>query len=227
VYDIEHNKLYYDDTQSKFFILTSDKKRSFLNYGDDITAKSPDVRWKSISVLVGDGKTTEFKKIYQALNGNSSTVGHWYINLNIDDGETEDKEIVDTEIKNISLWGLSKLDGFSALYKDYSAISYYVEAYAFTNWMEQKLGGTIEQQKMVYRLNNATKQYEYVYDTEDIDGIFNISKDNNPEDTASDFVMHRNEVIKNTINENLNLAISNYNDGGIYNFQLPVLKDND
>lgn len=93
--------------------------------------------------------------------------------------------------------------------------------------MESKLGGTITQQRMEYSLNPAINQYEYTYNEENVDGIFNISKDNNPEDISSAFVTHRNTVIKNTINENLNLAISNYNNGGIYNFQLPILTDND
>jgi len=63
IYDIKHNKLYYDETKDDFFTIDSDtKEKEFISDGANI-------RYKSVSVLWGDdSKATEYKKIYQVLN---------------------------------------------------------------------------------------------------------------------------------------------------------------
>lgn len=201
LYDIEHRKLYYDDNQKDFFTLRSDKTREFLN-------NVSDTYYKSVSVLVGDEDTTEYKKIYQALNGDNK--GNWYISIR--DDTVEGIEEIDTQITadNLLKLGLNDED-FAAIYKDYSAISYYVEAYAFTNWVENNLGGTI-----TCETTNET-----------FNGLFKTSYNNDPENENSQIVQHKKEVMKNNINKNLNLSISTYNRNGKYDFKLPILKDSD
>lgn len=200
IYDIEHEKLYYDENAQDFFTL-SGNQRVFIN-----NSLNPEIKYKSVSILLGDGKTTQYKKIYQALNG--SDKGKWYISIKEDsiDAINQGIEEIDTEIKSTKLQELG-LDS-EPIYKDYSAINYYVEAYAFTNWMQDNLGDinvTVE--------GTPTK-------------IFEITSTNNPEDETSPIVLHKKQVMREHIETNLNLAISNYS-MGTYEYKLPVMDESD
>ena len=196
-----------------------------------------------MTVLWGtDDDTVEYKKIYQALNGKDK--GKWYINIKEDSEEAKangDEEL-DTELKTkLTELGLDDPE-FSAIYKDYSAISYYVEAYAFTNWVNKYLSGTltqvglahVEQQNGVNVLNDdftslagATVTDDFVMATRTVTDIFKINVDNNPEDRNSLFCTHKREIMKNNMVTNLNLAISNYNGRGAYEFTMPELSATD
>lgn len=197
VYDIEHNKLYYDDATGTFFELTPDKERNFIpekKQGEDLAK----CKFKSISVLVGTGATTEFIKVYQVLN-KGDYEGRCYVNLKEDENTDDEREEIDTEIKNkLSSFGIDEYP----LYTDFSAINYYVEAYAFTNWVVQNLGNA----------NN---------------GELNIANDNDPENENSLFVQNKQEYMKKHITNNLNLAISNYRMGSDYEYRLPVITDSE
>ena len=224
VYDIEHQKLYYDESEANFFTINSaSKERNFIDNSDSIKIGSEGCKYKSISILWGSSDSTvEYKKIYQALNGRDK--GKWCISIKnenqVPEGETE---IIDTKIEDLAKFGLDD-PKFSEIYRDYSAISYYSEAYAFTNWAEQNLSGV----KQV-KYNEETKTNEIV--SIDIGGttvdIFNITQTNNPEDDNSPIVQHKNEVMKDNVETNLNLSISNYNRSGKYDFRLPVLSASD
>lgn len=184
LYDITSQKLYYDEKEDggNFFILKSDGTREFLQNSVDIypgSKNSEQCRYKSVSVLVGDGDTTEYKKIYQVLNGRDR--GKWYMDLKEDSEEAKNSGSieVDTEITGINLAKLGLLDtgNFAAIYKDYSAINYYVESYAFTNWVKQNLGGQVQNRRTEY--NEVTNKYEITNKT--LNGLFDISQTNDPE----------------------------------------------
>ena len=132
---------------------------------------------------------------------------------------------VDTEITGINLAKLGLLDtgNFAAIYKDYSAINYYVESYAFTNWVKQNLGGQVQNRRTEY--DELTNKYEITNKT--LNGLFDISQTNDPENVQSQIVQHKREVMIDNINMNLNLSISNYNRNGRYDFRLPVLSYSD
>lgn len=217
VYDIEHNKLYYDENIGNFFTITSNRERQFIE--ENVKVGQEVCRYKSVSILWGNNDdTTEYKKIYQLLNkGNDQ--GKWYISLN--DEEGVDKEEVDTQIKEgLQNIGINNIN----IWNDCSAISYYVESYAFTNWVKQNLAGNnLKQQDIEYNKENGT--YKIV--EHNIENVFNIYGDNNPEDETSLFVQHKKEVMKNNIITALNLSITNYNRNGIQEFKLPVLTDMD
>ena len=217
IYDIENEKLYYDDAESNFFKLNDDKTKSYLDMSPTIKAGDSECKYKSVSVLLGDGETTEYKKIYQVLNGRDK--GKWYIDL-VEDTRTVE---LDTEIKGEMLSKLGLADNnFAAIYKSFSDINYYVEAYAFTNWVKENLGGRITEYKLVYNEQNSNYERESV----EIDNLFDISQANNPEKDNSQIVEHKKEIMKNHIITNLNLAIKNYSNGK-YSFRIPVLTDLD
>lgn len=234
VYDIQHEKLYYDEKKADtdntigvFFTLDTNKKRVYL-YADD-----SQVRYKSVSVLLGDcnNNTTSYKKIYQALSG--SKKGRWYINSKTDHDENMEyvEESVsltrrlNKEIRDLSKIGLNNKVGFAAIYRDFSAISYYVESYAFTNWVRQNLGTITKQQYIKYNLANGDYEIATATTTtiEEGDQIFNVSYDNNPEDKYSPFATHKRRMMQELIMESLNLAISNYNFGGKFDFNIPQI----
>lgn len=191
LYDVTGEKLYYDDSTNSFFTWDADsRKKIAIPDRETIKAGDDDCRYKSVSILTSD---TTYKKLYQVLNGRDK--GKWYISLKNDPTRVTEigpgYEVIDTEIKAKVLEY-----GFSAIYMDYSAISYYVEAYAFTNWMRNRLGG-----------------------------IFNITESNDIEKVGSPISEHKREVMINHITSNLNLSISNYarnNENG-NSYRLPVL----
>jgi len=105
-----------------------------------------------------------------------------------------------------------------------SAISYYEDAYKFSNWVADNLGTlTIgDAQDGVQLSGNLT------------DKIFKNIKLGSGEETfieysSSNFNLHRREVIKYSIESNLSVAIANFNtytQSGT-NFQMPKLKDDE
>lgn len=224
IYDIKHEKLYYDENADNFFTINpDDKTKQFISNDASIKIGSSGCRYKSLSVLWGDSNsTTEYKKIYQVLNGRDK--GKWCISIKPENAKKPGQdEIIDTEIKLTKLQELGLDDiRFSTIYRDYSAISYYVEAYAFTNWARNLSG--VKQE--VY----DEAQRKYIATPIQVEGgvkdIFVITETNDPEKRTSPITIHKREVMKNLINSNLNLSISNYGKGS-YEFKLPVLTDSD
>ena len=222
IYDITHEKLYYDGLKDNFFTIDpSTKQRRFIDNSDSVTLNSNTCKYKSISILWGNSDgTTEYKKIYQVLNGKDK--GKWCISLKPENSkEVNGIEVIDTIIKEQKLKELGLDDiRFTTVYRDFSAISYYTEAYAFTNWVKQKLG------------TKTLEQVQKKADNDLIDSIpltsniFNISSTNDPEDKNSDIAIHKKEIMRDSIITNLNLAISNHNAIGQTN-GMPKLTDSD
>lgn len=111
-----------------------------------------------------------------------------------------------------------------------SAKKYYQEAYNFTNWVTSNysLLNTVTPENAI-RSDNETKYEEFKNNST---SILNISSDNDPEDRASAFVQHKREIMKLSIQENLNNAIKVYNDhspslGTHANFKMPILTEDD
>ena len=97
-------------------------------------------------------------------------------------------------LTSIILYGISNGTDESNLTKDYSAINYYIKAFIFSGWVNNKL---------------------------DIPDLV-ISNANNPEDENSAFNTRRKTVIEEAIRKNLQIAISSYSVNSSYNFELPV-----
>ena len=225
IYDIQNEKLYYDEEVENFFTLNDDKTQNFIPNSLEIKAGKDKCRYKSVSVLLGYGETTEFKKIYQVLNGRDK--GKWY-KEDSEEAKLAGIEEIDTEITEINKakLGLVYLGDIQGICRDYSDISYYVEAYAFTNWVKQNLGNK--------NLKQLTVDYDetsgdYQANSKDIEegNIFNITMDNDPEKELSIFVQHKKKLMKESITSNLILSLSNYNANGKYDFKLPMLTDSD
>lgn len=101
-----------------------------------------------------------------------------------------------------------------------NAIEYYKQAYELKEFIKNNLSGL----KTTDIVNlNGVEYYE-------ISGeIFNFDEDEDIESETSNFNTHRIDVIKNSIERNLSIAISNFNNYSnvITDFQMPKLTDTD
>ena len=220
IYDINHDKLYYDENADNFFTISpDDQSKQFISDSSNISMGSDGCRYKSVSVLLGNNtNATEYKKIYQVLNGEDK--GKWYIDIKQNPSDISEQGIegLDTPLSTatISALGLDDIR-FSTRYRDFSAINYYVESYAFTNWVGDNLSGVKQ------GIGNEAK--DIIVEGTLVD-IFKITEQNDLEKEYSPISIHKREIMENNINTNLNLSISNYS-RGTFNFRLPVLTDSD
>lgn len=109
------------------------------------------------------------------------------------------------------------------------AKQYYKEAYDFTNRVRKdyKLGDlTFEDAYKNIIKDNGTTETVKIFEG-DTRKIFGVDK--NIEYKTSNFNQHRLEIIRNTIENNLSVAIANYNNySGVPNvFQMPQLKEDE
>lgn len=124
---------------------------------------------------------------------------------------------------------------------DRQAKEYYVKAYFFSKWVSKNLGDTgvrvtassIIQNEDIIKDEVGDTKIEYTDFANDETKIFDINgTDNNPERTTSYLSEHKRAVIKNSIQFNLNTAISTY-DASYYGgevsteFRLPILTTKD
>ena len=117
---------------------------------------------------------------------------------------------------------------------DKDAKEYYIKAYFYSKWIQQNLGNiqakNIDQNYIEEKVLNNSGRNAFTFFNDDDTQIFNIGPDNDPESDASDFQQHKRNVIKNTIQYNLNSAISTYTEN-FYNleheYRLPIISETD
>jgi hypothetical protein len=104
-----------------------------------------------------------------------------------------------------------------------SATLYYEEANQFTSWFRGALGSvTADKARRV----DQEGGYEYLFPG-DTTQIFNFTN-NNPEDLTSTFTQYKMEIIRRSIEDSLNQAISAYSDNSSsYDYRLPKLLEED
>lgn len=110
-----------------------------------------------------------------------------------------------------------------------SVQKYYQEAYDFTKWVLQEV-----RLQDIVRPANAVRSDGSAYSEfmGDNTSVLATSSNNNPEELQSAFNQHKREVMKLSIQDNLNNAIAVYNKhsssmGTNANFKMPKLKDQD
>lgn len=117
---------------------------------------------------------------------------------------------------------------------DRAAKEYYIRSYFFSSWVTNNLSN-VTAKSIITKTEGANKD-AYVDFAGDESQIFKFNSDNNPESEESLFVDHRRNVIKNSIQFNLNSSISTYNknhgiaidsESAPYAYRLPVLNNSD
>ena len=110
---------------------------------------------------------------------------------------------------------------------DSSTYNYIKEAYDFTNWVQAKLGNLTIGNLV---LNNDVRErnkdnIQYYNQTDNSCKFLNCAYNADFENEDSIFNIHKNDMIRLTIRENLSSAIAAYNaHSGSNSFQLPLLK---
>ena len=122
-----------------------------------------------------------------------------------------------------------------------TSIAYYLRSYIFSNWLRNNLGTLIEQ-NITESLSEENKES---YGTTLLGGSDKFSltnptivtfagkngvifdKNEDPEIADSTFSLHKRDVMKNSIQYNLNLAMSLYNEMSLnsYAFNMPILDE--
>lgn len=120
---------------------------------------------------------------------------------------------------------------------DLEAKEYYIKAYFFSTWVQNNLSNvtaaSIIQNDDIIKEEGPLSEvrYEYTDFVGDNRNIFNIrnNPDNDPEKTDSYMSDHKRAVIKNSIQFNLNTAISTYDATRLGNqeFQMPIMRTED
>ena len=117
-----------------------------------------------------------------------------------------------------------------------SAVIYYTKASIFSNWVYENLGSLIQEKDLIeisgqsYTSINGTENVTYDFSTSDA-FVFNI--DGNTREGVTEIAVdspyynHKLNVIRNSIQYNLNLAMSTYNSqmAHSYSYEMPVMQN--
>lgn len=114
-----------------------------------------------------------------------------------------------TDDKLCEILGISKSDKseyLNPLY-DFSAINYYIEQKSFSSSVISKLK---DKNLFIIKMKYDEGENKYKQVKEEVGKLFDLSQKNNPESKNSLFAKHKNEVITDLLNYNLNSFISTY-----------------
>lgn len=119
-----------------------------------------------------------------------------------------------------------------------SAVIYYVKAAIFSNWVQNNLsviteGSIVEISGINYQTINGVEEITYKFDKESTTNIFdttgNATSDIGVAEIPVDspFYTHKTNVIRNSIQYNLNQAMSTYNQESsrAYYYEMPVMQN--
>ena len=109
------------------------------------------------------------------------------------------------------------------------AYDYYIEAYDFSEWVEEKLGDIT--QKNMLKIENPEQEVgddnTYLSENTGDENIFKFSDTNDPMLSDSTFNNHRLAVIRKSIETNLNAVISSYQNTALYEYEMPIMSSQD
>ncbi len=155
--------------------------------------------------------------------------------LNIQDEIKKDAAYKDGILLNPGNYKEIKVTYNGIEIEDQEAKRYYIKAYFFSKWVQENLKNiqaeTANQESLNFADMSAETKLAYVDFSNDETQIFNIGSNNDPESEDSDFWQHKRNVIRNSIQYNLNASISTFNatygKSAIVSYRMPVLTDND
>lgn len=242
---LKENKLYYDSEVQRFFYIRPNEITENLPENINEELKQLGIAW---TIQYEEGEDGQPGQYYYYRTGGASTVRvdideelnsrllalnintnisyrdeSFYFRKNLDNCRVYLTDEQNTRLLNENVRN-------NVAYDD-SAIRYYNENMEFTEWVTENLGQTItssDLQEAVTasgsgELKNQVMPNEY---------IFNINPDNDPERDDSIFTQHKRQIIRYSIQNNLQSAIATYNEnsrkmGSNYNFKMPILTEED
>lgn len=242
---LKENKLYYDSEVQRFFYIRPNEITENLPENINEELKQLGIAW---TIQYEEGEDGQPGQYYYYRTGGASTVRvdldeelnskllalninanisyrdeSFYFRKNLDNCRVYLTDEQNTRLLNENVRN-------NVAYDD-SAIRYYNENMEFTEWVTESLGQTItssDLQEAVTasgsgELKNQVMPNEY---------IFNINPNNDPERDDSSFTQHKRQIIRYSIQNNLQSAIATYNEnsrkmGSNYNFKMPILTEED
>ena len=242
---LKENKLYYDSEVQRFFYIRPNEITENLPENINEELKQLGIAW---TIQYEEGEDGQPGQYYYYRTGGASTVRvdldeelnskllalninanisykdeSFYYRKNLDNCRVYLTDEQNTRLLNENVRN-------NVAYDD-SAIRYYNENMEFTEWVTENLGQTItssDLQEAVTasgsgELKNQVMPNEY---------IFNINPNNDPERDNSSFTQHKRQIIRYSIQNNLQSAIATYNEnsrkmGSNYNFKMPILTEED
>lgn len=112
-----------------------------------------------------------------------------------------------------------------------SAYRFYSEAKRFSEWVNEKLGGITQADLIKFEdgISPIGTDMSYLTENTGNEPIFKTdgNPNNNPMISDSTFNNHRLAVIRKSMESALNTAITDYSAATSYDYQLPVMTDND
>ena len=242
---LKENKLYYDSEVQRFFYIRPNEVTENLPENINEELEQLGIAW---TIQYEEGEDGQPGQYYYYRTGGASTVRvdldeelnsrllalnintnisyrdeSFYFRKNLDNCRVYLTDEQNTRLLNENVRN-------NVAYDD-SAIRYYNENMEFTEWVTESLGQTItssDLQEAVTasgsgELKNQVMPNEY---------IFNINPNNDPERDNSSFTQHKRQIIRYSIQNNLQSAIATYNEnsrkmGSNYNFKMPILTEED
>ena len=235
-----------DGTSSDDLVITSsvnllsynqNDAQNYIEQGNDITVAIDDISFSSgTQVTLTDGTVIEscadLENQLNILNNNLNDLYTRLAGVNNGTNTTDNKNDLENQIQNYQ----SSINTITYTLEEMSAVTYYVKAAIFSNWVYENLS-TIEENDLIeisgqnYTSINNTEVVTHdfststrkIFDTQDGDtqeGITEIATD-------SSFYNHKLAVIRNSIQYNLNLAMSTYNEqtSNSYSYEMPVMQN--
>ncbi|MCL2342253.1 MAG: hypothetical protein FWC53_04385 [Firmicutes bacterium] len=209
----------YKDSSSNLFLLDPKGGKSLLgtinNQNKDIPTSISYAAFREVSVLTAKNA---YMSYYQLLNPGDSQY-KWYT-----------KEA--NGIYKLSANSPAGVYVLSIFFQDYSAVNYYIESYAFTNWVTDPVNNLINIPASSKCDDKGNPDPAFTGDTSK---IFNISAQNknNPSPEIegykdAPFTKHKNAVIRQLLTNNIRQAMYNYTaNGGTYDFKMPQLSEDE
>lgn len=186
--------------------------QSFIEAGNQVTVKIGDAE-------ISSGGNGTYENLVQSLNSKQNQ-----LESAINDNNIQDIENIQREINDIK-YELNQM----------SSNVYYAKAIIFSDWVYKNLNMVIEDDLVEisgqsYTSISGIEQVTYSFDGSTIP-VFetNGSEDKGITEIAEDspFYTHKLNVIRNSIQYNLNLAMTTYNTqtAGTFNYEMPVMQN--
>lgn len=194
---------------------------------DGVTIKPEALKEKLITIDdQGTGSTSEgeyyyiyynSQKIYEDGNGS----GRYFIYNDYTKAYINDPEIIEYA-NSTKAYG-------SGTVMSTSAFDYYNEAKEFSIWVRDNLGNITQADTIRSEDGITPIGSDNTYLSEDTgnESIFYTDENNDPMLAGSIFNSHRLAVIRKSIETNLMTVISNYHSTTLYDYAMPVIKDED
>ncbi len=208
--------------------------QAYIEAGNPVTVKIGDIEFSSGNpVTFADGtQLRSYSELTQRLNTLNNGLHEREDALAQYYKEGNTNTVLENEVKNIQ----STINEIQYALDQMSSVIYYTKATIFSNWVYENLEPIVQEKHLIeisgqsYTSINGTENVSYTFSGSEVyvfntngntaDGITEIAVD-------SPYYNHKLNIIRNSIQYNLNLAMSTYNNqmAHSYSYEMPVMQN--